>query len=40
MKKIARYFEDKFVTLFAPEGEDQDVSEAFDRELFGASKRL
>ena len=35
MKKVARYIEDKFVSIFAPEGEDKEVAEVFDEDLFG-----
>ena len=36
---MARFIEDKFVRVFAPEGEDQDVADDFDRDLFGKSGR-
>ena len=39
MKQVARFIEDKFVSVFAPEGEDQDVADDFDRDLFGRSMR-
>ena len=31
MQKVVR----KFVDFFAPEGEDQDVTDDFDQDLFG-----
>ena len=34
---MVRFFEDKFVSVFAPDGADQDVAAAFDRDLFGRS---
>ena len=34
---MARFIEDKFVGFFAPEGEDQDVADDFDQDLFGRS---
>ena len=37
MKRVARFIEDKFVSVFAPEGADQDVADDFDRDLFGRS---
>ena len=37
MKRVARFFEDKFVSVFAPEGEDQELADDFDRDLFGKS---
>ena len=40
MKRVARFFEDKFVSMFAPEGEDQDLADDFNRDLFGRSTVL
>ena len=37
MRRVARFIEDKFVSMFAPEGEDQDVAADFDRDFFGRS---
>ena len=37
MKRVARFIEDKFVSVFAPEGADKDVADDFDRDLFGRS---
>ena len=34
---MAQFIEDKFVSMFAPEGEDQDVADDFDQDLFGKS---
>ena len=39
MRKVANYIEDKFVDLFAPEGEDKDVADDFDRDLFGKNRK-
>ena len=37
MKQVARFFEEKFVSVFAPEGEDQELADDFDRDLFSKS---
>ena len=40
MKRVARFIEDKFVSVFGPDSEDQDVADNFDRDLFGRSIAL
>ena len=37
MKRVARFFEDKFISVFAPESEDQELADDFDRDLFDKS---
>ena len=37
---MARFFEEKFVSVFAPEGEDQDLADDFNQDLFGRSTVL
>jgi hypothetical protein len=37
MKRVARFIEEKFVSVFAPEGADRDVANDFNRDLFGKS---
>ena len=34
MKRVAWFFEDKFISVFAPEGEDQELADDFDWDLF------
>ena len=38
MKRAVRFFEDKLVDIFAPGGEDQDVANKFEEDLFGRNK--
>ena len=37
MKQVTRFFEDKFISVFAPESEDQELADGFDWDLFDKS---